>query len=103
MANNLGLTEVTLAQLTDSTHAINANGTWDRVRVARVTDHVTNTGAETDDPELMAIFECKAKGHPWMRTGTHLASKRFVQQSTPVAVPTDAEVLFPNWDYTEFN
>lgn len=102
MANTLGLTEVTLAQLSDSTHSINTSGTWDKHKVVRVTDHVTNTGAEEDDPELMAIFECQAKGHPWERRGTHLTKTIFKQEAVPVAVPTNAEVIFPNWDYSEF-
>lgn len=102
MANNLGLTEVTLLQLSDSTHAINTDGTWDHIRIARVTDHVSNVSAEEDDPEQMAIFECKAIGHPWERRGTKLSNVRFVQAETPTAVPTNAEVIYPNWDYDDF-
>lgn len=102
--NTLGITEVTLAQLVDSTHAINASGTWDKVRVARVTGHVSDIAAEAgSNTERMAIFECKAKGKPWERRGTHISRTIHKQPvGTTTGVPTNAEVYFPNWDYSEF-
>lgn len=105
MANTLGITEVTLLQLVDGTHAVNADGTWDKVRTVRVTDHVSNDGTETgSNTEKMAIFTCPAKGHPWQRQGTHLSRKIHRQPvgDNTTAVPTDVEVIFPNWDYSEF-
>lgn len=105
MANTLGITEVTLLQLVDSTHAVNANGTWDKVRVARVTDHASNVTGETgSNTEKMAIFECKAQGQPWTRTGTQpsrLIHRQPAGDDT-TAVPTNVEVIYPNWDYAEF-
>lgn len=103
MPNNLGLTEVTLAQAADSTNAVNTVGWWDRPHVIRITDHVSNTVAEEDDGDKMAIFERKAVGHPWMRRGTHL-SNIIWETVTPATdlIPTNVEVLYPDWDYTEF-
>lgn len=103
MANTLGLTEVTTAQLADSTHAINAEGWWDKIKVVRVTDHVSNDVAEVgSDADKMAIFECRAKGMPWERRGTQPKTK-IVKAVAPLAsTPTDFEVLFPNWDYSQF-
>lgn len=103
MSNNLGLTEVTLAQAADSTHAVNTAGWWDRPHVIRITDHVSNTTAEEDDGDKMAIFERKALGHPWMRRGTkkgHVIWKTETPDTD--AIPTDVEVLYPDWDYAEF-
>lgn len=103
MANNLGITEVTLAQAANSTNAVNTAGWWDRAHVIRITDHVSDVTAETDDAEKMAIFERKALGHPWMRRGTkkgHVIWKT-VTPATDV-IPTNVEVLYPDWDYTEF-
>lgn len=105
MANTLGLTEVTLLQLVASTHAINANGTWDKVKVVRVSDHASNVAEEVgSDTEKMAIFECKAKGKPWERRGTTLKHNIHRQEvgDDSTEVPTDVEVIYPNWDYTTF-
>lgn len=109
MANTLGLTEVTLAQLTDATHAVNVVGpatgnrkTWDRQQVVRVTDHASNTALETADPELMAIFVSRAQGHPWERKGTHIKHRIFKQTTVPTAPPTDAEVYYTNADYSTY-
>lgn len=100
MANNLGLTEVTLAQAADSTNAVNTVGWWDRPHVIRITDHASDTAAETDDAYKMAIFEREALGHPWMRAGTKKGSViwKTVAPLTDV-IPTDVEVLYPDWDY----
>lgn len=103
MANNLGLTEVTLAQAADSTNAVNTAGWWDRPHVIRITDHVSDTTGETDNGDNMAIFERKALGHPWMRAGTKKGSVIW-KTVTPAtdAIPTDVEVLYPDWDYADF-
>lgn len=102
MPNNLDIDEVTLLQASDSTNAVNADGPWDRPKVIRITDHVSNTVAEEDDGELMALFERPRKGHPWERRGTHLSNVLFQQEAIPVAVPTNTEVLFPDFDYSTF-
>ena len=103
MANTLGLVEVNTAQLADSTNAINAAGNWDKIKVVRVTDHVSNVVAEVgSDTEKMAIFECRAKGYPWERRGTQPKTK-IVKATAPLAnTPKDFEVLYPNWNYAEF-
>lgn len=102
MANNLNIPEVTLAQAADSTHAVN-QGQWDKKRVIRITDHASDVNAVTDDPEKMAIFECKAQGHPWMRRGTKLSDKRHatVDPATDT-IADDVEVLYPDHDYAEY-
>lgn len=104
MANTLGITEVTLEQAADSTDAVNAGKQWDRPQVIRITDHESNDASETGkDTDKMAIFECKAKGHPWMRRGTHLSNIRHdtVKASTDT-IPKNVEVLYPDWDYATF-
>lgn len=103
MANNLDIVEVTLAQAADSTHAVNTAGWWSNKHVIRITDHVSNVTAETDDPEKMAIFARKALGHPWQRRGTHLSNitHETVDPGTDT-IPTNVEILFPDWDYSEF-
>ena len=80
MANTLSIQEVTIAQLTDPTHAINLVDTdastatsprksvWQPI-VCRVTDHddelaVPATGDAADD---MAIFKSAYHGAPWIK------------------------------------
>lgn len=104
MANTLNITEVTLNQAADSTHAVNTAGYWSNVHVIRITDHVSNDTGETGkDTDKMAIFERKALGHPWMRRGTHLSNIMHdtVKAGTD-AIPTNVEVLYPDWDYSKF-
>lgn len=104
MANTLNITEVTLAQAADSTHAVNTVGWWDRPHVIRISNHASNVVAEVgSDTDRMAIFERKAVGHPWMRRGTHLSNKIWetVDPATD-SIPTDVEVLYPDWDYADF-
>lgn len=99
MANSLGLPEVTLAQLADSTHAVNTYEYPFEKRTVRVTDHVDNTALEEDDPYKMAIFECQAKGKPWTKKDNVLNT---VVHAGTVSIPTNVSTLFPDWDYTEF-
>ena len=104
MANNLGLTEVTLAELVDSSLEHNTRaGTraYNQKFVVRVTDHVSNDASEEDDGEKMAIFEQSQKGMPWERRGTKL--NRTIYHHDGVSTPDDdAEVYYPDFDYTEF-
>ena len=109
MANNLGITEVTLAQASEATHAVNLyenrphqNGVGGPL-VIRITDHADNVGAEEDDPDKMAIFVSKAFGKPWVKD---YGLQHIVVQADadPVAnpTPTNVTVLYPNYDYTQF-
>lgn len=74
MANTLGIPERTLAQISDSTNAVNLVGTATGRRssayaphVVRVTDHVDDDNAETGaDTSKMALFVSKAVGQPWV-------------------------------------
>lgn len=102
MANNLGLPEVTLAQLADSTHAVNTYDYPFEKRTVRASNHADNTALEEDDPYKMAIFECQAKGKPWTKKDNVLNTVVFQAPKDIVAVPTNVSTLYPNWDYTEF-
>lgn len=99
MANNLGLREVTLAQLASKANAVNVYEYPFEKRTVRVTDHVDNTPAEENDPYKMAIFECKAKGQPWVKKDNVLNT---VVHKGAVSVPTNVTTLYPDWDYSEF-
>lgn len=107
MSNTLGITEVTLAQAADSTHAVNLTPqpeSMGRGVTIRITDHVNNDKGATDkDTTRMALFHRKAHGHPWMRKGTHLSAPIWetVDPLTDV-IPTNVEVLYPDFDYTTF-
>lgn len=110
MANTLGIPERTLAQLSNKLNAINNIGSAEGRKspyqplVVRVTDHADNDAGETgSNTARMAIFKCKAHGHPWIKdTGL----KHVVVQAAadPVATPTrsDVTVLYPNFDYSTF-
>ena len=74
MANTLGITEVTLAELVDSTDTHNLYATRPQQLgsggplVVRVTYHADNDAGETgDDTDLMAIFQSRAFGEPWQK------------------------------------
>lgn len=101
MANSLNLPEVTLAQLCDSTHSVNDDGWWSNKLAVRVTGHKTDTAAEEDNPEVMAIFERSARGHPWMKRGT-LPNTKVYQHTAGGTIPDDATTYYPDFDYTEF-
>lgn len=110
MANNLGITELTLLQVATSTSAPNVLGiaagnrqSWDTPMTIRVLGHQDDTGAETDDPDLMALFTSKAHGHPWKKEANVL--EKIIHSSpagAPVAAPVNASVIFPDYDYTTF-
>ncbi len=105
MSNTLGIPEVTLAEAGDATNAVNLTNTPECMGgnvIIRITDHQDNDETEvTDVTDSMAIFNRKAHGFPWMRVGTHLTALNFHADGV-TAVPTNVEVLFPNFDYTEF-
>lgn len=109
MANNLGIAERTLAQISASTNSINVIGGTDGRKsayqplVARITDHTDNTGAEADDPDLMALFVSIRHGEPWKKD-VGLIHKVIKAAADPVANPTaaDVTVLYPNFDYSTF-
>ena len=108
MTNTVNIVEVTLAEASDATNAVNLTPvpeTMGHSEVIRITDHKDNDATEVgNDTDKMAIFTRKAHGHPWKRTGNRLGGINFMQESTPVAVPTNVEVLFPNFPYTtDFN
>ena len=101
MANTLGLTEVVLLDLADSTGFDAIMVGTDR-KVVRVTDHVDDQGAVDDDYTGMAIFECRGRGYPWTKKDNTLASLVHVAPDAVTAVPTGVTTLFPDWDYSTF-
>lgn len=96
-------TVVTLADLANKDHAINTDGlTWDRKRVAIASDHVYDAPTNNNVKDNRAIFEKEAHGHPWVLKA-HLEKVVFkAVGAAPHVVPTNATVIFPNHDYTEF-
>jgi len=116
MANTLGIQEVTLAQVSDNTHAINAIDLTGAVAatprksvyqpiVVRVTDHADNDAAETGaDTDKMAIFQSSRHGEPWKKdVGTqHKIHPIAGAAIAPIASGDDYTVIFPDFDYTDF-
>ncbi len=104
MANTLGIVEVTLAEVVDSTNAINLYASRPQQLgcggplVVRITDHDDNDAGETGtDTDKMAIFSSKQFGHPWVKdTGL----KHVISEAD--AGVTDATVIFPDYDYNTF-
>ena len=104
MANTLGITEVTTAQIVLVATAINTYaarphsfGTGGPL-VVRITDHVDNDAAETGaDTDKMAIFSSKAYGHPWVKdTGlSHVVNNA-------VGTTLNGTVIYPAYDYSTF-
>ena len=110
MANNLGIPERTLAQVSEATNSINVIGGtdgreyWNEVLVVRITDHDDNVALEEDDPDKMAIFTSVRHGEPWKKDANVLVHKVIKADADPVTNPTDSDVsvLFPNFDYSTF-
>lgn len=111
MANTLGITEVTLAQVGDSTHNVNSlthalgrNGYPLQSLVVRVTDHSDNDAAETEaDTDSMALFHSKAYGHPWEKyagSGDDITVRVGIDPASP-ATSTSATVIYPNYQYVQ--
>lgn len=92
------VTEVTLLDIVDPAHAINAAGDEPlKVRTARITDHADDAGG--DNPEDHAIFYRNAHGHPWIKKAGVL--RQTVSKPGEAAADTDA-VIFVNFDYSMF-
>ena len=104
MANTLGITEVTMAQVVLAATAINtraarpsALGTGGPL-VIRISDHADNDTGETGtDTDKMAIFHSRQFGQPWVKEHglQHLISNAN-------AALTDATVIFADHDFTTF-
>ncbi len=101
MSNTLGITEVTLTELI-ATGGINTSRT-DMLKplVVRVTGHDDDVGAETDDPDKMALFCSRAQGHPWIKEG---GQKRVTFEAKDGTTPctSDATYVIPFIDYTTY-
>tara|TARA_R110000765_G_scaffold88064_2_gene168477 strand:- start:2315 stop:2641 length:327 start_codon:yes stop_codon:yes gene_type:complete len=107
MANNLRIKEVTLAQISDSTSAINTVGnavgnartSVYQPAVVRVLLHNDDVAAATDVAEDMALFHSKAHGQPWKKDDCQIA--HIIQSGTGPAA-SNATVIYPDFDYTTF-
>lgn len=113
MANNLGIPEVVLADLADSTSLANALGAtelrkyWNQPLVVRVTDHaddyeVDPTGTyDPDNAFTMALFCSMAHGKPWNK---HVnCQEHLIHKPTDGLAPAvDMNIIFPDFDYTTF-
>lgn len=107
MTNTVNITEVTSAQAADSTNAVNLRGKQEylKPRVIRITDHDNNDVAEVaDDTDKMALFHQEALGHPWIQGLKDMQAKHIIHQAAlpPALPPTDFTVLYPDWDYADF-
>lgn len=111
MTNTVGITEVTLAQIGDSTHNVNSlthatgrGGNPLQSRVVRVTDHSDNVVAEVGaDTDRMALFHSKAYGHPWEKyagSGDDITVRVGADPTSP-ATSTSATVIYPNYKYVQ--
>ena len=116
MANTLGITERTLAQLSDATNSINVIGGTDgrlsayEPLVVRVTNHVDNDTNEVgSNTDKMAIFHSSRHGEPWMKQANVLET--VIHQATIVDVegtptlqvaPANVTCLYPSYDYSTF-
>lgn len=102
MSNTLGIEEATMAQLADSTHAVNTVRTSvDEWKTVRATNHVADQGG-TDDPDLFALFTSKGKGMPWVKTPELTRLTWDKSMGLPAACPTNVTYVVPNYDYSEF-
>lgn len=117
MANILGIKEVTLAQISDKTHAINVVGNLAanarasvyQPAVVRVTDAADDDGSTGGVPEGMALFESKHHGQPWCNDKGHklhklwpLAGAAQAPINTAGGDDDDFTVIYPDFDYTTF-
>lgn len=111
MANSFNIPEVTLLQIADSTHAINAGTRLDPLQplVCRVLGHVNDSGAACTTEALLdsdaAIFMSKGLGYPWTLGGSkdHAISS-VIHDGTNVAgaAPANSTVIYPDFDYSTF-
>lgn len=85
-------------------NSINASGRISALSplVVRVLGHDDDTGAEEDDPDLMALFYSKAQGHPWCKEGS--SQKRIIFEAADGTTPcvADATYIIPFLDYTTY-
>jgi hypothetical protein len=104
MANTLGITEVTMAQIVLPATAINTYAARPQALgnggplVVRISDHADNDAAEVGtDTDKMAIFSSKAFGHPWVKDQ---GLKHIVNNG--VGTVLDGTVIYPAYDYSTF-
>ena len=107
MANTLNIKEVTLAQISDSTSAINTVGnavgnartSVYQPAVVRVMLHADDDAAATSVAEDMALFHSSRHGEPWKKDDCQV--QHIIQSGTGPAA-ANATVIYPDFDYTTF-
>ena len=113
MSNTLSIKEVTLAQISDASHAINVIGSAAgnaRLSVyqpatVRVTNHADNVVGATDVAEDMALFTSKAHGQPWCADKghkEHIIHPLAGATAAPIVSGTTMNIIFPDFDYATF-
>lgn len=122
MANPFNIPERTIEQLATATNSINVIGGVDgrtsvyEPLVCIVTNHADaltptwpdNTGTPADEAELnrtSVIFMSKRHGEPWTRGSNKdvgLVHKIHKPTDTIVGMDKDNTVIYPDYDYTEF-
>ena len=110
MANSFNIPEVVIADLGDSTSAINTTTRKSVYQplVARATNHVFDTAVVADTQAKLeagaALFYQKAHGHPWILGKSDVATESILFETgvDPLLVPTNATVVYPNFDYSTF-
>ena len=113
MSNTLSIKEVTLAQISDASHAINVIGSAAgnaRLSVyqpatVRVTNHADNVVGATGVAEDMALFTSKAHGQPWCADKghkEHIIHPKAGVTNAPIASGTTMNIIFPDFDYSTF-
>ena len=113
MANTLGIVEVTLAEIVDSTNPINVINTavmdntqrsWEyQPLTVRVTDHEADDGGTGDNAEGMALFLSPRHGEAWVLNGKRdMAPEHIIHDGSLGAAPANATVIFPDFDYSTF-
>lgn len=70
--------------------------------VVRVMGHDDDTGAEEDDPDLMALFCSKAQGHPWEKEVNNIPHITFEAADGTTACDSDATYIIPFLDYSTY-
>ena len=111
MANTLGITEVTLVQISTALNAVNLYAARPSQLgvggplVVRVTDHQDNDAAEVGtDTDKMALFHSRQFGQPWVKDANVLEHiiHSSVTPGTPLTAAANASIIFPDYDYATF-
>ena len=108
MANTLGIPEVSMADLRDSTNNVNVIGAGAGSRqsayepsVVRVTNHEADDGGSADFAEGMALFNSQRHGEPWV-LGKSVTSQSQIILQDGDSEDLSAGTIYPDYDYSTF-